>query len=202
MAVAETRLYGNNELGSDTIDAIPQEIPGTVLRADASGMKSLRAKARELAGVQAAGRKAMGRRIRQRIASRARCWAHDATSSGIRARAAQWVGQVRGRSFVDACRNQQGTPQERGLLRAWCTAPCVGRSLGGGARKLSARQPSSSIRRCAPCVGGLFQLLHSDIAAHAAVAETVEATRALKQPRAAGFVNAVLRRAQREPVRC
>jgi 16S rRNA (cytosine967-C5)-methyltransferase len=45
---------------------------------------------------------------------------------------------------------------------------------------------------------GLFQLLHTDIAAHAAVAETVEATRVLKQPKAAGFVNAILRRCQRE----
>jgi 16S rRNA (cytosine967-C5)-methyltransferase len=45
---------------------------------------------------------------------------------------------------------------------------------------------------------GLFQLLHTDIAPHAVVSETVEATRALKQPKAAGFVNAILRRCQRE----
>ena len=45
---------------------------------------------------------------------------------------------------------------------------------------------------------GLFQLAHGATPAHAAVAETVEATRALGKPRAAGLVNALLRRYQRE----
>ena len=45
---------------------------------------------------------------------------------------------------------------------------------------------------------GLFQLAHGATPAHAAVAETVEATRALGKPRAAGLVNALLRRWQRE----
>jgi len=45
---------------------------------------------------------------------------------------------------------------------------------------------------------GLFQLAHGATPAHAAVAETVEATRVLGRPRAAGFVNALLRRFQRE----
>jgi 16S rRNA (cytosine967-C5)-methyltransferase len=45
---------------------------------------------------------------------------------------------------------------------------------------------------------GLFQLLHGATPAHAAVAETVEAARALGRGRAAGFVNALLRRFQRE----
>jgi 16S rRNA (cytosine967-C5)-methyltransferase len=45
---------------------------------------------------------------------------------------------------------------------------------------------------------GLFQLLHARTPAHAAVAETVEAVRRIGQPRAAGLVNAVLRRFQRE----
>jgi 16S rRNA (cytosine967-C5)-methyltransferase len=45
---------------------------------------------------------------------------------------------------------------------------------------------------------GLFQLLHARTPAHAAVAETVEAARRLGRPRAAGLVNAVLRRCQRE----
>lgn len=45
---------------------------------------------------------------------------------------------------------------------------------------------------------GLCQLLHMNIPAHAAVAETVEAARQLGHPRAAGLVNALLRRAQRE----
>ena len=45
---------------------------------------------------------------------------------------------------------------------------------------------------------GLFQLAHGATPPHAAVAETVEATRVLGRPRAAGFVNALLRRFQRE----
>lgn len=42
---------------------------------------------------------------------------------------------------------------------------------------------------------GLFDALFSKVGAFAAVDQAVEATRALEQPRAAGFVNAVLRRA-------
>jgi 16S rRNA (cytosine967-C5)-methyltransferase len=45
---------------------------------------------------------------------------------------------------------------------------------------------------------GLFQLVSGETAPHAAVAETVNAARTLGFPRAAGFVNAVLRRFQRE----
>lgn len=45
---------------------------------------------------------------------------------------------------------------------------------------------------------GLFQLAHARTPAHAAVAETVEAVRRLGRPRAAGLVNALLRRFQRE----
>ncbi|MGH8136106.1 MAG: transcription antitermination factor NusB, partial [Steroidobacteraceae bacterium] len=45
---------------------------------------------------------------------------------------------------------------------------------------------------------GLFQLAHGQTPAHAAVSETVEATRVLERPRAAGLVNALLRRFQRE----
>ncbi|MEX0733984.1 MAG: 16S rRNA (cytosine(967)-C(5))-methyltransferase RsmB [Steroidobacteraceae bacterium] len=45
---------------------------------------------------------------------------------------------------------------------------------------------------------GLYQLLHGATPEHAAVSETVEAARALGHPRSAGFVNALLRRFQRE----
>lgn len=47
-------------------------------------------------------------------------------------------------------------------------------------------------------VVGLCQLLHTDIPAHAAVAETVDAARLLGHAHAAGFINAILRRCQRE----
>ncbi len=45
---------------------------------------------------------------------------------------------------------------------------------------------------------GLYQLAHGATPEHAAVSETVEAARVLGQPRTAGFVNALLRRFQRE----
>ncbi len=45
---------------------------------------------------------------------------------------------------------------------------------------------------------GLYQLAHGATPAHAAVSETVEAARTLGHARAAGFVNALLRRFQRE----
>jgi 16S rRNA (cytosine967-C5)-methyltransferase len=45
---------------------------------------------------------------------------------------------------------------------------------------------------------GVYQLLHGATPEHAAVSETVEAARALGRPRAAGLVNAILRRFQRE----
>lgn len=45
---------------------------------------------------------------------------------------------------------------------------------------------------------GLFQLAHGATPDYAAVSETVEATRVLGRPRAAGLVNALLRRFQRE----
>jgi 16S rRNA (cytosine967-C5)-methyltransferase len=47
-------------------------------------------------------------------------------------------------------------------------------------------------------LGGIYQLLSMDIAAHAALNETVNACEALEQPRAKGLVNALLRRVQRE----
>jgi 16S rRNA (cytosine967-C5)-methyltransferase len=45
---------------------------------------------------------------------------------------------------------------------------------------------------------GLYQLAHGETPPHAAVGETVEATRPLGRPRAAGFINAILRRFLRE----
>lgn len=45
---------------------------------------------------------------------------------------------------------------------------------------------------------GLYQLQHMRVAPHAALAETVEASRQLGKPWASGLVNAVLRRFQRE----
>ena len=123
-------------------------------------------------------------------------------SAQIRARAAQLVAQVahQGRSLDSVLTAHAGDAHERGLLRALTYGAVRWHiRLDALLAKLSSRPPHAldpSLR--ALIIVGLYQLLHTDIAAHAAVAETVEATRALKQPRAAGFVNALLRRAQRE----
>ncbi len=56
--------------------------------------------------------------------------------------------------------------------------------------------PAHEVRALA--LVGLYQLAHGATPEHAAVSETVEAARELGHPRAAAFVNALLRRFQRE----
>jgi 16S rRNA (cytosine967-C5)-methyltransferase len=124
-------------------------------------------------------------------------------SAAVRARAARIVADVAGRGrSLDAALSGEGaaTRQERGLLRSlsydsirWYIRldALLGRLLSRPNQTLD-----PEIRALA--IVGLCQLLYTDIPAHAAVAETVAATRLLKQPRAAGFINAILRRCQRE----
>lgn len=93
-----------------------------------------------------------------------------------------------------------GTPQERGLLRSLCYDSIRWYiRLDALLKRLLARpnQPLTPELHALAIVG-LCQLLHTDVPAHAAVDETVNATRLLQQPRAAGLVNAILRRWQRE----
>lgn len=124
------------------------------------------------------------------------------TPSEIRARAARIVAQVTEQgSSLDALLDQGAeTPQERGLLRSLCYGTLRWHiRLNAMLELLSTRPPQSldaEVR--ALTVVGLFQLLQTDIAPHAAVAETVEAARVLKHPKATGFLNAILRRCQRE----
>jgi len=122
-------------------------------------------------------------------------------TAAIRAQAARIVCDVNanGKS-LDALLMGGGTPQERGLLRSLVYGTVRWQfRLEAALDRLSARpQKELDPEIRALLLVGLFQLLHTDIAAHAAVAETVEATRALRQPRAAGFMNAVLRRCLRE----
>ncbi len=122
------------------------------------------------------------------------------SSAEIRARAAQQVAQVVAGRSLDAMPEIAGTPQERGLTRAlvydsvrWYIR------LDALLAKLLAR-PTQRIEPevRALAIVGLCQLLHTDIPPHAAVAETVNAARVLGQPRAAGLLNAILRRCQRE----
>ncbi len=108
---------------------------------------------------------------------------------------------LRGRSLDAALTfDSQATRQERGLIRAlaydsirWYLR------LDALLEKLLARPGQKlepDVRALA--IVGLCQLLYTEIPAHAAVAETVEAARQLGHPRAAGFINAILRRCQRE----
>lgn len=124
-------------------------------------------------------------------------------SASVRARAARIVADVaeRGRS-LDAVLSGESTStkQERGLLRSlsydsirWYIR--LDALLG---RLLSRPNQSLEPEIRALAIVGLCQLIYTDIPAHAAVAETVAATKFLKQPRASGFVNAILRRCQRE----
>jgi 16S rRNA (cytosine967-C5)-methyltransferase len=127
------------------------------------------------------------------------------TPAEVRAQAARLVLEVsaRGRSLDALFANQRGgQPQERGLMRtlAYGTLRWHFR-LNAILERLLAGPPG----RLAPEVRalslvGLFQLLHTDIAPHAAVSETVNATKVLGMPRAASLVNALLRRCQREAV--
>jgi len=123
------------------------------------------------------------------------------TPADIRAQAAQVLIQVlNGKSLDAVLQNRGESAQERGLLRTLCygTVRWYWR-LQAALEQLSSQRPHEldmEIRALA--LIGLFQLLHTDIAPHAAVAETVEAARKLKLNRATGFLNAILRRCQRE----
>jgi len=122
------------------------------------------------------------------------------TAVDVRAQAARVVSEVaaRGRSLDAALEPYKG--RESGLLRVLATGTVRWHiRLSAFLDQLAARPAAElapELRSLA--LVGLFQLLHTDIAAHAAVAETVEATRLLGHRRAVGFVNAILRRCQRE----
>ncbi len=122
------------------------------------------------------------------------------SSAEIRARAAQHVAQVVSGRSLDALPDTAATPQERGLLRA-----LVYDSVRWYIRldALLQKLLSNPRQRLDPevralAIVGLCQLLHTDIPPHAAVAETVNAARVLGKARAAGLLNALLRRCQRE----
>jgi len=124
------------------------------------------------------------------------------TPAAIRARAAQVLAQVVAGKSLDALvlDEPERSAQSRGLLRSlvydsarWYL------QLDAILKRLLARPQ----QRLPPdihalAIVGLCQLLHTDIPAHAAVAETVNAARVLGKQRASGFLNAVLRRCQRE----
>lgn len=111
----------------------------------------------------------------------------------IRAQAARSVAAVgRGRSLDDALPTGAdgftralvyGVIRERSLLESLCS-------------RLLDKAVTAELQALLLC--GLHQLRSMDVAAHAAVNETVNACELLRQPKARGLVNAVLRRYQRE----
>jgi 16S rRNA (cytosine967-C5)-methyltransferase len=122
------------------------------------------------------------------------------TSAEIRARAAESVAHVVAGRSLDAITELGGTAQERGLFRAlvYDSVRWYFR-LDALLTKLLARpQQKLDPQVRALAIVGLCQLLYTDIPAHAAVAETVNAARVLNRERAAGLLNAILRRCQRE----
>ena len=124
-------------------------------------------------------------------------------SAQVRARAARIVAQVahEGRS-LDAllAADHSASAQERGLLRSLCYDSIRWYVRLDALLSLLLAKPGQQLAPevGALCIVGLCQLLYSEVPAHAAVDETVSATRLIKQPRASGLVNAVLRRCQRD----
>ena len=124
------------------------------------------------------------------------------TPAQLRADAAVRVSQTidRGRSLDEVLAGDADAGSARGLKRSLCYGTVRWHFRLAAILTLLCERPTSSL---APELRalldlGLFQLLSGEVAAHAAVAETVSAARLLGHARAAGFVNAVLRRFQRE----
>jgi 16S rRNA (cytosine967-C5)-methyltransferase len=120
----------------------------------------------------------------------------------VRAAAARIVAAVidEGRSLDEllAAENDEGSV--RGLKRSLCYGTLRWHlRLAAILNVLAARSPDRLAPRLRALLEiGLFQLVAGETAAHAAVSETVSAARVLGFEKAAGFVNAVLRRFQRE----
>lgn len=120
----------------------------------------------------------------------------------VRAAAAELVAGVAndGRSLDELLAGDTDEGSARGLKRslAYGTLRWHFR-LVEILRRLTDRPPEQLQPRLRALLEvGLYQLLSGETAPHAAVAETVNAARELGFVRAAGFVNAVLRRFQRE----
>jgi 16S rRNA (cytosine967-C5)-methyltransferase len=120
----------------------------------------------------------------------------------IRAAAASLVAGAlhEGRSLDDLLASDPDEGSARGLKRSLVYGTLRWHfRLDAILRRLADRTPDKMPPTLRALIEvGLFQLLSGETAAHAAVAETVNAARELGHERAAGFVNAVLRRFQRE----
>lgn len=123
-------------------------------------------------------------------------------SAQIRAEAARIVAEVtdRGRSLDELLAADKQEGSARGLKRSLCYGTLRWHlrlvAIVEALAERSADKMQPPLRALIEV--GLYQLLSGEVAAHAAVSETVNATRALGLPKAAGLVNALLRRFQRE----
>ncbi len=128
--------------------------------------------------------------------------ARTPTPAQIRAAAATLVAGTlsAGRSLDELLANDPDEGSARGLKRSLVYGTLRWHfRIAEILRRLTDRPPEQLQPRLRALLEvGLFQLLSGETAPHAAVAETVSAARELGHARAAGFVNAVLRRFQRE----
>ena len=109
----------------------------------------------------------------------------------------------RGRSLrveLAAALPKLADPRDRALVEAICFAALRNRARYDAALKAWMQRPLPQRDRPLRALlhAGFAQLDPMELPAHAALAATVEAARALGRPRQAGLVNALLRRAQRE----
>jgi 16S rRNA (cytosine967-C5)-methyltransferase len=120
----------------------------------------------------------------------------------VRADAARIVAEVtdRGRSLDDLLAAETDEGSARGLKRSLCYGTLRWHLRLVAVIKALAERPPEKLQPPLRALieVGLYQLISGDVAAHAAVSETVSATHALGLPKASGFVNALLRRFQRE----
>jgi 16S rRNA (cytosine967-C5)-methyltransferase len=120
----------------------------------------------------------------------------------VRASAAFIVAEVigQGRSLDDLLATDVAEGSARGLKRSLCYGTLRWHyRLAAVLNALATRSPEQLDPRLRALLEvGLYQLVSGETAPHAAVSETVSAARALGFEKAAGFVNAVLRRFQRE----
>jgi 16S rRNA (cytosine967-C5)-methyltransferase len=120
----------------------------------------------------------------------------------VRASAAKIVAAVidEGRSLDDLLAAEDDAGSARGLKRSLCYGTLRWHvRLAAILNALATRSPDQLAPRLRALLEiGLFQLVSGETAAHAAVSETVSAARVLGFEKAAGFVNAILRRFQRE----
>lgn len=125
-----------------------------------------------------------------------------APSAQLRADAARIVAEVtdRGRSLDELLATQDDEGSGRGLKRSLCYGTLRWHFRLVAVIKALAERPPEKLQPPLRALVeiGLHQLISGEVAEHAAVSETVNATRALGLPKAAGFVNALLRRFQRE----